>query len=800
MTRQSVCGLALVLLVVAAIDAGSAHAQGGSGKIEGRVWDSQQFAMPQAVVELQDAQGNTIRKVIGDDTGHYEFDSVAPGTYAIKVSRNGFETAAKSPVSVSDGQEVALDVTLQPQPVAQSITVLGSEDDRQVASKTDIPADVLPVTVNTVPLEIIEQQDDTSIVPVINNLPGANAITEYGSLNYFVFRGFQMDKDPGSAVLLNGLRIEGNRFDSQLNSVESVDVLKGPASMLYGTEDTGGTINIVQKSPLSTPHYDVVVHGSRWGTGGIEFGATGPVANDENLLYRVDAAYMHSDGWRGDGYNRFNLSPRLKWQIGPHDKLNSNIIYNLDHFDLDAGIPLLGTPANAYNPYLANIVPDIPFSRRFNTPGNFEYGDNPVVQAFYEHKFSNHVVLRQAAEFQYIGDEYWDSEFLYVDPIAAPTEVQRYYLYFFHRDHAAVSQTDLLTDFHLIWKHQFLVGYEFDWVHHETKRSDDAENAVIPPINLYNPVETATAITSFPPSDYDGLRNRSNAIYFQDYVNIHPKLQLLVAGRYDAYQHYDFYYPVVNGVGVTGPPTDSFAQNPFTYRVGINSQLFPMFSVYTSYSTSFQAQTEVSTAGNPLVPETGSQFEAGARLNLFQNRLSLDAAFYHIIQKHVAVEEADGTIEQAGQQYAKGAEVELRGRVSQRLTAYTSYGFTQTAYDSFISQDGDGTFENLRGFVPGLVPKHTARLWTNYEFPKGFGVSLGTRYVSRQAPDQFDHFWMGGFTTWDAAFRYHREKWEYSVNFSNFLNKTRYFVSAIDDTQLYPGPPIDIAGTIRYRF
>jgi hypothetical protein len=82
---------------------------------------------------------------------------------------------------------------------------------------------------------MIQQQNLTDIVPAINNLPAANAWTQYGSLNYFEFRGQIMDQDPSSAILLNGIPITGNRVDSQVNSVQEIDVLKGPASMLYGT-------------------------------------------------------------------------------------------------------------------------------------------------------------------------------------------------------------------------------------------------------------------------------------------------------------------------------------------------------------------------------------------------------------------------------------------------------------------------------------------------------------------------------------------------------------------------------------
>jgi outer membrane receptor protein involved in Fe transport len=198
-----------------------------------------------------------------------------------------------------------------------------------------------------------------------------------------------------------------------------------------------------------------------------------------------------------------------------------------------------------------------------------------------------------------------------------------------------------------------------------------------------NPVETATAVTDFPASRYDGFRNQSHAIYFQDYMNLHPKLQLLVSGRYDAYQHYNYRNPIVDGVETISPHTNVFSQDPFTYRVGLISQLFPFFSVYTSYSTSFTAQVALSTTGNELKPETGKQFEAGGRFKLFEDRLSLNVAWYRIVQKNVSVSRANGEIDQAGQQYSKGAEVELRSRINQKLNVYASYGFTQPAYDNF---------------------------------------------------------------------------------------------------------------------
>ncbi len=800
--------LALSLLTASA----QLSAQSNSGTIEGKILDSQQLALPGASVEVQDAQGKTIKKIVGRDDGYYRVDGVPSGTYTVVYSRDGFQTLKKDGVAVDADRTTTLDAVLSPQGVSASITVTAQVDDQNVASKTDIPASALPVTVNTVPLDMMRQQNSTDIVPVVNNLPAANAWTQYGSLNYFEFRGMIMDQDPGSAILLNGLPIQGNRSDSQINSVQEVDVLKGPASMLYGTQDPGGTIDIVEKQPESAFNNEVVLHGGQWGTGGIEFGSTGPVTPAGNLLYRVDVGYIHSDGFRGAGYDRIDLTPKLFWRITSRDRLRFNVNWNDDRFDLDAGIPLLplANPLTTTTPYGFIVPPDININNRYNTPGNFERLNQPIGQIFYEHDFSDNLRLRSSAEYQYIGDQYWDAEANAVDITSVPYQVLRgdsasdytYSLYFFHRDQVALSQTDLVGSFHLGWKHQFMIGYEYDYQYHKTARSDFAENLPIPPIALYNPVETATAVTSFPVSSYDGTHNTQNAVYFQDFIQIHPKFQVLVGGRYDAYRHYDFDYPVVNGVWQYGGPQDIFPQNPFTYRVGIISPILPYLTLYANVATSFTAQVEVSLAGNALRPETGRQEEVGARMNFLENRLNLNADYFHINEYNIAESRADGTIDQANGMTAYGFEFEARAHLLQKLTAYASYGYTDATFGTFVLP-GYFNFNvdvNLAGFVPPLTPKHTERLWVNYALPKGFSFSVGERFVSQRATDIYDLFWMPAYAILDAQVMYRSKKMEYSFNVFNLSDNRHYYVSAIDDTQVYPGPPINVTGTIRYRF
>ena len=135
--------------------------------------------------------------------------------------------------------------------------------------------------------------------------------------------------------------------------------------MLYGTDAVGGTINLVRKKPQSTPRYEGVLRGGRWGRFGSEFGATGPLHTDR-ILYRWDIGYDKADGWRDAGWRRFNTTPSFNFRLTNRDQLNVIAGYNEDRYDADAGIPLLRAPG-VTNSLRANVFPDVDPSTRYNT-------------------------------------------------------------------------------------------------------------------------------------------------------------------------------------------------------------------------------------------------------------------------------------------------------------------------------------------------------------------------------------------------------------------------------------------------
>lgn len=769
-----------------------------TASITGRIVDPQGLAISEAYVELKDGAGKRISAANSDSTGAFKFSPLTSGNFKLRAVRAGFEAKDSAALTLKPGESLDTQLTLAPATVYSDVTVL-AENDRLVASRTEIPLRQLPVTVQTVSGEVIEQQGVTSLVDALKNIPNTNSFTLYGMYEYFVFRGFGFDNVVGSSVLLDGLRLEGNRMNTQLNSIQSVEVLKGPASMLYGTEATGGTINLVRKKPVSTPAYEAVLRGGRWGLFGAEFGATGPLKGDR-LLYRLDFGFNRADGFRDAGWRRFNITPAVHYRATNRDQLNFYVTYNQDKFDGDAGIPLL-RPASEPNIFKVSTIPNVPFSTRYTPPADFQSTRDIIPQMFYTHTFSDNLRFRNAFTYRYFDDQYLVTETLSVDPVATPNLVDREFFYFFHHRRPLQNQSDMLATFKTgKIEHQVLVGYDYLHYANQTERSRATVGTALPSISLLNPVETFTRkLNNFPVSRLDYFTNNINAVFFQDFMRLNSRVTALVSGRYDHLRRTAFRNPVNNGVETQAAIT-RVAQDPFTWRAAMNVQATRFMSVYASYGTSFLPQTSLSNDGKQLKPETGNQYEIGQRFDLLQGRMTLNTSLFWITKENVTVSRANGILDQAGRVRSKGFEADLRGRATRKLQILASYGFTQSQFKDFELEDGDGVTRNLAGRTPSFVPKHTARLWAVHDIAKGWSVALGPRYISRAPVNNFDYYFLGGYTVWDAAVYYKTRRIDYSLNVNNLFNKERYLVASINDFLVYPGRPFDLTGRIKLHW
>ena len=201
-----------------------------------------------------------------------------------------------------------------------------------------------------------------------------------------------------------------------------------------------------------------------------------------------------------------------------------------------------------------------------------------------------------------------------------------------------------------------------------------------------------------------------------------------------------------------------------------------------------------------LKPETGNQIEIGQRFSLFRDRITLNTALFRLVKENYTISRANGIFDQAGRAVSKGFEADLRGRVTSRMRVQASYGFTQVQFREFELEDGDGVTRDISGRAPAFAPRHTQSFWGTYDVSRQWQVALGERYIGRAPVNNFNYVMMGGYTIWNAAVFYRRNKAEYSVNVNNFTNKQRYIVASINDYLVYPGKPIEVTGTLRFHF
>ena len=202
------------------------------------------------------------------------------------------------------------------------------------------------------------------------------------------------------------------------------------------------------------------------------------------------------------------------------------------------------------------------------------------------------------------------------------------------------------------------------------------------------------------------------------------------------------------------------------------------------------------TAGPQLDPETGQNYEIGHRWQGFRGRLNTSAALYRLQRQNVVIARGGGLYDQAGQQTSKGVDLDINGTLGYGIQMVANYGYSSPRYDSFFASNRT---VNLSGKVPRFVQKHAANLWLTKAWNSGFTTSTGMRFVGPVFTNDANLFRLGGYTVFGGAVGYRFRHTEWSLNAENLLNRARYFTGAAFANQVYPGSPINVFITARFR-
>jgi iron complex outermembrane recepter protein len=661
----------------------------------------------------------------------------------------------------------------------------GEEDDYYVpeantATRTDTPLRDVPQSIQVIPQQVIEDQGSNRLEDAVRNVSGVSTGDNFGNtIDRFNIRGFAQE-----IVLKDGFRQASfGQGLVNLEQLERIEVLKGPASVLYGNLEPGGVINLVTKKPLREPFSSTNIELGNYGFFQTNFDFSGPVNTDKSLLYRLNTSFEAEDGWRDYDQNvsRVAIAPSLSWQIGKNTNLLVDFSYLNEERPFDRGLVAFG-----------DEVADIPLDRILQDPD--AEADNEQLNASYqlEHKFSDNWRLRQSfrllssdtSDFKLDADSTDDSGILGRSWAANSDLIENYSL-----------QANVVGKFATgKIEHQLLFGVDLDRATRVGRQRRLPEEPSFP-INIFTleaePIIRPDLADLTLLSRDENTRSDLLGIYLQDQITLLNELKLLVGGRVDVFEQ--------KAIDFTTNTTTQQTGEKFSPRVGLVYQPSQQISFYTSYSQSFNPdEFSITVDGTFVEPSTGEQFEVGVKGEFWDGRLSTNLAAYQINKNNIGTTDPDNPDFSiaVGEARSRGIELDVAGEILPGWNVIAAYAYT----DAEITQDN---FYEVGNRLSN-VPENSFSLWTSYEFQKGFlegfGVGTGVFYVGDRQGDFDNSFTLPSYTRTDAVLFYRQNNWEASLNFQNLFDVDYIKSSENYREAIRPGNPFTVIGSVSVKF
>jgi iron complex outermembrane receptor protein len=683
--------------------------------------------------------------------------------------------------------------TPQQQPAAQEdepieLVVTGEQDgynvpDASTATRTDTPIRDIPQSIQIVPQEVLRDRNIRSVTEAVETVSGVvNQGNNYGSpAASRIIRGFDQGYAAGSAVnLRNGSRDVDYYGIVPIGTVEQVEVLKGPASVLFGQVEPGGVINTITKQPLSEPYYQIAFEAGNYGFYQPSIDLSGPLTADKTLLYRFIAAYQGSNSIQPFVDQKLTtIAPSITLNLGDRTKLN--LYYEYTNFfadDIQTDTVVLSdgslAPRDFYLGYPSLNLFDITY-HRFGYTLTHQFSDNLQLRNNLAISLGDHRDERGYAT-GVVDDRFINIESLKYD---------------YTRDNY-FGQIDLLAKFKTgSIAHQLLVGFDVNrFVQNETS----FENPNIPDLDILNPNYDFSSPGTIPSSKFN-TQIQTYGVYLQDQIAFSDNFKLLIGGRYD----WISYEQEIADFGTFGNTIDDPEQNDgaFSPRIGLVYQPSDTVSLYASYSRSFIQTTGFNPDGRAFKPTRGTQYEVGVKADFLDGRLSSTLAAYQITKANVTTTDPNNPefSIQTGEQRSRGIELDIAGEILPGWKVIASYAYT----DAQVTKDNIIPVGNRLN----NVPKHQASLWTTYEIQegdlRGLGFGLGLFYVGERQGNLDNSFQVDGYLRTDAALYYRRDGLKAAINIRNLFDND-YVLSTFGASSAQRDAPFTITGSISWEF
>ncbi len=649
------------------------------------------------------------------------------------------------------------------------------------ATRTDTSIHETPQSISVVSKDVVEDLGATRLQDALDYAGGVGRANNFGGqgLTTFTVRGFTTGEFYRNGFPIN--RGYPNMPDA--NTIERLEVLRGPATMLYGRGDPGGTFNVVSKQPLAER---TVTLGSQLNDQGMQRGtldASGPLDEEGRLAYRLNVVGEGGDTFRDHvSTERYGVTPVLTWQASDDTKVIFEGDFMRNNHPLDRGLTRFANQAGT--PSRDTFWGDKDVGKLHN--------DNNMAQLRFEHMLNDSWTL--GGGFQWLDGTLQGNAIEANGPGSLSADGRTLQRNFNYRK---LEWTDKDYQLNLTghfstggFDHTLLTGIEYEDYDYQSIIQRSSAAAGTYPIDIFNPVygQTRPPLTRTPTHDKENLK--TYAAFVQDQVALTERLKVLGGARFERFEHdYESY--------VTGVKPWQAADNAVTPRLGVIYDLTDTVAVYADAARSFKPNTGASREGGGFAPEKGKSYEVGIKWEALDRQLSVDAAIYQIEKKNVlTTDPVDSTFSvAAGQVRSRGFDLNVAGNLTPEWRVIGGYAYV----DAEVTRDN-----TLRSGTRLLnIPRNSFSLLNVYEFQdgalKGLGLGAGGKYVDESAGQTANSaFSMGAYTVVDLLSYYKvNDKIRLNLDVKNLFNR-EYEEGAFGNIYAYPGAPRTVQVGIAY--